>query len=55
MKEGIDKMLKSLDPYTIYIPESEIEDFRFITTGQYGGIGAIITKRGEYIYINDKQ
>ena len=40
MKTGIDEMLKSLDPYTTYIPESEIEDFRFMTTGQYGGIGA---------------
>ena len=30
MKKGIDEMLKSLDPYTTYIPESEIEDFRFV-------------------------
>ena len=53
MKEGIDKMLKSLDPYTTYIPESEIEDFRFMTTGQYGGIGAMITKRKDYVYISE--
>jgi len=53
MKEGIDKMLKSLDPYTTYIPESEIEDFRFMTTGQYGGIGAMITKRKEYVFISE--
>jgi len=53
MKEGIDNMLKSLDPYTTYIPESEIEDFRFMTTGQYGGIGAIITKRGDYVYVSE--
>ena len=53
MKEGIDKMLKSLDPYTTYIPESDIEDFRFMTTGQYGGIGAIITKRKDYVYISE--
>ena len=33
-------MLVSLDPYTTYIPESDIEDYRFMTTGQYGGIGA---------------
>ena len=39
---GIDAMLKSLDPYTIYIPESRIEDFRFMTTGEYGGIGAMV-------------
>ncbi len=53
MKKGIDAMLKSLDPYTTYIPESEIEDFRFMTTGQYGGIGAIITKRGDYVFISE--
>ena len=42
MKKGIDAMLKSLDPYTVYISESQIEDFRFTTTGEYGGIGASI-------------
>ena len=42
MKKGIDAMLKSLDPYTVYISESQIEDFRFTTTGEYGGIGATI-------------
>lgn len=42
MKKGIDAMLKSLDPYTVYISESQIEDFRFSTTGEYGGIGATI-------------
>ena len=53
MKKGIDEMLKSLDPYTTYIPESEIEDFRFMTTGQYGGIGAIITKGEDYVYVSE--
>ncbi len=42
MKTGIDAMLKSLDPYTVYYPESKIEDYRFMTTGQYGGIGALV-------------
>ncbi|WP_242929396.1 S41 family peptidase [Pontibacter vulgaris] len=42
---GIDAMLKSLDPYTNYIPEDDIEDFRTMTTGQYGGIGAIVGSR----------
>ncbi len=51
MKKGIDGMLKSLDPFTVYIPESEIEDYRFQTTGEYGGIGALIQKRDEYIMI----
>lgn len=45
MKTGIDAMLASLDPYTNYIPEDEIEDYRTMTTGQYGGIGASIGRR----------
>jgi carboxyl-terminal processing protease len=53
MQEAIDAMLKSLDPYTQYIPESEIEDFKLQTTGQYGGIGAMITKIGEYVVISE--
>ncbi len=53
IKESIDEMLKSLDPYTTYIPESEIEDFRFMTTGEYGGIGALISKHGENIVVSE--
>ncbi|GAC1587298.1 MAG: S41 family peptidase [Hymenobacter sp.] len=45
VKMGIDAMLRSLDPYTNYIPEDDIEDFRTMTTGQYGGIGASVVKR----------
>ncbi len=52
-KTGIDAMLNNLDPYTTYIPESEIEDYRFMTTGQYGGIGSLIRKKGEYIIISE--
>ncbi len=51
IKTGIDAMLKSLDPYTVYIPESKVEDFKFMTTGQYGGIGSVIRKKGDYIMI----
>ena len=51
MKKGIDEMLESLDPYTNYIPESEIEDYRYMTTGQYGGIGALIRQKDDYVYI----
>lgn len=51
VKESIDKMLASLDPYTNYIPESDIEDFRFMTTGEYGGIGALISKHGNDIVV----
>lgn len=51
MKKGIDAMLESLDPYTNYIPEDKIEDFRFISTGQYGGIGAVIGNRDKKILV----
>lgn len=40
VRTGIDAMLESLDPYTNYIPEDMVEDFRTMNTGQYGGIGA---------------
>ena len=53
MKTAIEEMLSSLDPYTTYIPESDIEDYRFMTTGQYGGIGAMITKRKNFVYISE--
>lgn len=53
MKKGIDDMLGSLDPYTNYIPESEIEDYRYMTTGQYGGIGALIRQDGDYVVISE--
>ncbi|MES2592254.1 MAG: S41 family peptidase [Bacteroidota bacterium] len=53
MKKGIDDMLASLDPYTNYIPESEIEDYRYMTTGQYGGIGALIRQDGDYVVISE--
>ena len=53
IKSAIDEMLQTLDPYTNYIPESEIEDFQFMTTGQYGGIGAIITKTRDTICISE--
>ncbi len=53
MTTGIDAMLATLDPYTNYIPESDIEDYRFMTTGQYGGIGALISQKGDRILIAD--
>lgn len=45
MNTGIVAMLSSLDPYTNYIPEDDIEDYRTATTGEYGGIGAIVEKK----------
>lgn len=53
MKTGIDAMLGSLDPYTQYIPESDMEDYRFMTTGQYGGIGALIKRSNDKVYVSD--
>lgn len=53
MKTGIDAMLNSLDPYTIYYPENEIEDYRFMMTGEYGGIGATVNDIDGKIIIAD--
>jgi carboxyl-terminal processing protease len=50
-KVAIDAMLKELDPYTVYYHESNMEDYRMMTTGQYGGIGALIRRMGDYTYI----
>jgi carboxyl-terminal processing protease len=53
MKTGIDAMLESLDPYTNYIPESKMEDYKMMTTGQYGGIGALIQTQGDKVVISE--
>ncbi|WP_010662277.1 S41 family peptidase [Marinilabilia salmonicolor] len=53
VETGIGAMLESLDPYTTYIPESEMDDFNFMTTGEYAGIGALITGREDYVYISE--
>lgn len=53
MKTGIDAMLEKLDPYTVFISEAEIEDYTFMTTGQYGGIGALIHKQGNSVVISE--
>ena len=52
-KKGIDAMLQELDPYTVFIHESNIEDYRLMTTGEYGGIGALIRKIEDYVYITE--
>lgn len=46
MRTGIDAMLNSLDPYTNFIAEDEVEDYRTMNTGQYGGIGAVTREMG---------
>lgn len=48
---ALDAMLESLDPYTIYIPESKVEDMKYLTTGEYGGIGVGVVKRDEKVMI----
>jgi carboxyl-terminal processing protease len=48
VENSINAMLDKLDPYTVYIPEKDKDDFTFMTTGQYGGIGALIRNNGEY-------
>lgn len=53
MKTGIDAMLESLDPYTVYYPESDIENYKLMTTGQYGGIGARIRKIDDFVVIGE--
>lgn len=51
MKTAIDAMLASLDPYTNYYPESDIEDVKLQLLGEYGGIGALIHQKDKNIYI----
>ncbi len=53
MKKAIDAMLSSLDPYTVYYPESDMEDVKLQLLGQYGGIGALIHQEGDKIYVSE--
>jgi carboxyl-terminal processing protease len=53
IKTGIDAMLMSLDPYTNYYAENDIEDYRLMTTGEYGGIGALIQDVNKKIIITE--
>lgn len=51
IRTGMDDMLETLDPYTVFIPESEMDEFKFMTTGEYAGIGAVISKHGDQIIV----
>ncbi len=53
MHAGISEMLESLDPYTDYIPEEDMDDYRQQTTGKYGGIGAVIGTRGDWVVVTE--
>ncbi len=48
---AINGMMSSFDPYTNYIPESQTSELKFMTTGEYGGVGAVISPRGGEVII----
>ncbi len=51
IEKGISGVLEGLDPYTSYIPESEKENYATMTTGRYGGVGALIRQVGDHVMI----
>ena len=51
MRTGIDAMVGSLDPYTNYISESQVESYRISTEGKYQGIGGVVKQIGDYVTI----
>jgi carboxyl-terminal processing protease len=53
MKSTIDNMLAKLDPYTVYMPEEETDDLKFMTTGEYAGIGALIMKKDKDVCVSE--
>ncbi len=53
VNKGIEAMLSSLDPYTVFYPEEDSGDLDFITTGKYGGFGSLIRKSGDYIVVTN--
>lgn len=50
---SINQMLRRVDPYTVYIPKREDESLRMMTTGKYGGIGAMIMQRDTAVYVSE--
>jgi len=51
LTKAINGLMSSYDPYTNYVPESETGDLKFMTTGEYGGVGAVIGQRRGKVYI----
>lgn len=53
VKTAIDAMLAKLDPYTVYYPESDMENVKMQLFGQYGGIGSLIHKQKDHVFISE--
>ncbi|MBQ0155344.1 MAG: S41 family peptidase [Bacteroidales bacterium] len=53
VETGINAMLNKIDPYTMYIPEREQEDLKFMTTGTYAGVGSVISQRDSMVIIQE--
>jgi len=53
IRTGIESILNSLDPYTTFYSESEIDDLTLMTTGKYGGIGCLIRNNGDYAIVTE--
>ncbi|MBR5209583.1 MAG: peptidase S41, partial [Paludibacteraceae bacterium] len=51
VETGINAMLNKIDPYTMYIPEREMDDLKFMTTGTYAGVGSVISQRDSLVMI----
>ncbi len=51
MAGAAEGMVRDLDPYTEFIPESEMSDFEVLTTGKYGGVGSLIRQKEDYVRI----
>lgn len=53
MRVGIDAMVKSLDPYTVYYSESQVQTYRISTEGKYNGIGAVSKVIDDWVTITE--
>ncbi|MDD2622233.1 MAG: S41 family peptidase [Bacteroidales bacterium] len=53
VEESIHAMLNKLDPYTVFYPESQMEELKLMTAGHYGGIGATILQTEDYVVISE--
>ena len=53
LQTAVNEMLAELDPYTVFLPEEETEDLTLMTTGEYGGIGALVMKHGNNVCVSE--